>query len=126
MNFFITCSALGVPQVKLEPLEPVILDNINDTFTVIGNCSATGIPRPQITWMARTVVGLIVINSSDPSVTISTYVMEYTVNSVIQFMNIDRSVRSSSLICTANNAVISVNSTQMQYVAGENRPYLSP
>lgn len=110
---------LGLPVVFLEPIEPVILDNINGTFTIAGNCSATGFPHPQITWGDTTMDGFVAINSSDPLVMISTYVIDYTVTSTIQIRNRNGPIRNNSLVCTASNAVISVSSTQIQYIAGK-------
>ena len=106
--------------MTLSPLEPFILNDIEDTFTFVGSCSATGVPRPYITWSFTNRENVTMVLSPEfLQINISTVVMNYTVTSVITLANTTIAEREGTITCNASNAVTSVSAMQMPYIAGK-------
>ena len=123
-GFFFLFLHLAPPQVSLQPVGPIILNNITDTFTFIGTCTAYGIPNPTISWTSLTTEResrLLDASSSFINIT-STETGNMTV-SIITVKDLNITERGSSVECSAVNVVTNASATLAPYLAGENYDY---
>ncbi len=112
---FIYCTA-AVPQVALEPVAAIILNNINSNITFVATCGASGIPAPMISWLFDDRQ----INPSSSNIEIQSSFNNNIVSSTVTISDIGVSeIWNSSIVCSASNVVQSVRDQQALYVAGK-------
>ena len=106
--------------MSLQPVEPIILDDIIDTFTFAATCTAFGIPRPVITWLSVTAGNESrVLDASELFISINSTDTVDTAVSIVTVRDLNVSESGSSIICFASNAVSTISASQTPFLAGK-------
>ncbi len=108
---------IAPPQVSLEPIQPIVLNDILDTFTLMSTCTAAGIPRPLIAWTFGPDNSQ--LESSSSRIDITTTHLENVTTSTVNVQNLSVTDRGSYITCNASNVVAQDIASGRLYVAGK-------